>query len=172
MVYISQYTLLWLLPVIFMIHRFEELIMVQDYVKNNFDDIVFKSPGKLIKRLRAIAVMPAANYCATALVEFATITVVTLFASEIGKYNLFASVTLFLFMHTFIHLALSVHLKRLTPGIITGLAIVIPYGLKVFMFLLAKGNINIGVIFLYICILILIYPPFRNVMYIWGTVKK
>ena len=172
MVYISEYTLLWLLPIIFMIHRFEELIMMQEYVKDNFDDIVFKSPEKLIKRLRAISVMPANHYCATAFVEFATISLITFYTAETRRYNLFGAVSVFLFLHTFIHLTASIHLKKLTPGIITGLAIVIPYGFKIFMFLTTKETVNIGTILLNIIFILIVYPPFRNMMQMWGSKKR
>lgn len=172
MVYISEYTLLWLLPIIFMFHRFEELIMMQDYVKDHFDDIVFKSPGKWIKRLREITVTPPANYAASAFVEFAAITIITFYTAETRRYQFFAAITVLIVLHTFIHLFASIYLRKLTPGIITGLALVIPYGFKIFLFLTTKETVNVGTIFLLMIVILIVYPPFRNIMKMLGTKKR
>jgi hypothetical protein len=172
MVYISEYTLLWLLPVVFMLHRFEEMIMVQDNTRDPFEDIVLKLPGKRMKRLRFFTVMSSSYFYATAFVEFAAITLVTLYSAELRRYNMLAAITVFLFLHTFIHLLASIQLKKLTPGIITGLAIIIPYGFKIFMFLTSKDTVHPGAILLNLCILLAVYPPFRNLMQIQSLRKK
>jgi hypothetical protein len=95
-----------------------------------------------------------------------------LYSAELRRYNMLAAITVFLFLHTFIHLLASIQLKKLTPGIITGLAIIIPYGFKIFMFLTSKDTVHPGAILLNLCILLAVYPPFRNLMQIQSLRKK
>ncbi len=172
MINISENTLFWLFPIIFMIHRFEDLIIMPEYSKNRFDDFIFKTTGDKMKRIRSLSLVPKSLYITVAAIEFIFISVITLISTETGKFNFFTVINILLFIHVYIHISMSVGLKKLTPGFITAVVLIIPYELKLLWYMLRNMDLQGKTILLYLCVILIIYPPVYNILYIWKYGKS
>lgn len=109
--------IVWLLPVLFMIHDFEELIMINVWKKRNKNYIEeLKAQNKKVPYDFSGS---TASYAIGIFEEFIIISVVTLlsylFNNYILWYGLFIAVTL----HFFAHIYLYIKFKRYVPGNIT-----------------------------------------------------
>jgi hypothetical protein len=56
-------TLIWLFPIMFILHDFEEIIMVEKWIKKNSDVICEKLPRKIANRVIKQFSMSTAQFC-------------------------------------------------------------------------------------------------------------
>ncbi|WP_215830050.1 HXXEE domain-containing protein [Pelorhabdus rhamnosifermentans] len=114
-------SMMWLFPIVFMIHEFEEIIFLPRWMKKNSIDLHKKIPHiaqKMVLRLEALS---TAAFAVAVFEEFILLSVLTLFCVEGGLYSLFAAVTIGYLVHVVIHLAQAMFLRRYIPAVGTGL---------------------------------------------------
>ena len=157
-------TLIWLFPVIFILHDFEEIILMEKFMKENSNTIYEKLPKKMADRIIKQFSMSTAQFSVAVLVIFLFVSSSTYMASQyynqspFGNIYFFTIVMLVFFLHSFTHLGQSIFLRSITPGVVTSIVIVIPYCIVLFHSLFVNGLINW--ISLYICLpfILLIFP--------------
>ena len=114
-------TLLWLLPVVFMIHDFEEIIMIPSWMERNRAEILARFP-KLGKRLLSqFGNLSGPGFSVAVLEEFVLISVMTLLAVENSWYNLWTGLMLAFFLHLFMHVGQFLVFQKYIPAIVTSL---------------------------------------------------
>lgn len=142
-------SLMWLFLAAFMIHEFEEIIFVESWMKKNYQRIHKLVPSSFAKLLREMSGIKSSQFAVAVFTEFIVFIPVTYLAVEHHIYFLFIGFNALLFIHVFTHLGQSIYLKSYTPGVITGIIVVLPYSLYLFYRMLNEELVSIKEILLY-----------------------
>jgi uncharacterized protein with HXXEE motif len=166
-------TLIWLFPIAFTLHDFEEIIFFEPWLKRNAGElrgiIEKRAPVFLRAQLHGILEKPATELSATIALIFLVTIISSVLAITSNFYFLFLLTSGMFFLHGFGHVAQSVALRKYVPGAITSVVIVIPYGL-----ILCFGLINdaiVGGFGLFACLLFsaVLLLPFILIMHRVGS---
>jgi len=112
-------TIIWLLPIVFMIHDFEEIIFFKSWMNKNKDYLAEKFP-KISKRFLPRFVNLSTSAFALAVAEeFVLMSVITTGSVLFDNYVLWLAAFMGFFVHLLIHLGQWVILKRYIPAIWT-----------------------------------------------------
>ncbi len=122
----SLVTVLWLFPVVFMLHDFEEIVLVETWMRRNGDEVRrrFRFARGAIDHLTDL---PTAAFALVVAEEFLIISAVTLAAVELGWYEMWAGILIAFLLHLVGHLAQFLALRHYIPAIVTTL-LALPYG--------------------------------------------
>lgn len=162
-------TLIWLFPVSFMFHDFEEIVLWEPWMKRNGEDLRRRVPKAFANGLMSIAGKSAAELSVAVCLIFAVTASAALLASY-GQYQLFLLTSGMYFVHGFGHLAQVGVLRRYVPGALTSALIVIPYGLVLYRRLIAGGIVDLPTILLYWLAGAVLMIPFILTMHKVGDV--
>lgn len=139
-------TLIWLFPIVFILHDFEEIIMAEKWLQRNAIIINEKLPPKLAERVLKQFSMSTAQFAVAVLVIFLFVSSSTFMASQYMNHGVFANIHYFtvlmmiFFIHVFTHIGQSIWTRSITPGVITSVMIVLPYS-TVMIYSLLKNEI-------------------------------
>ncbi len=144
---VDTHTLIWLFPIAFMVHDFEEIILGEPWLRKNGAEI------KALIRKRVPA-FPAEQICAAldkSAAEFALavslifpLTFISAFlAVEYQRYGFFLLGSGLFFLHAFMHVGQAIALRRYVPAVITSVLVIIPYGLVLFGRLIDAGIVDV-----------------------------
>ncbi|WP_160672252.1 HXXEE domain-containing protein [Clostridium sp. C8-1-8] len=127
----TLFTMIWLFPILFMLHDFEEILMITAWQEKNKQYIAGR-PGKFIPYNFKGSTASIAFGVA---IEFLIISILTIIAylsnSFIGWFGLFTAFVI----HLVLHIIMSINFKRYVPGVFTSvlflpLCIFIEYKIK------------------------------------------
>lgn len=127
--------IVWLLPIVFMIHDFEEIIFFKSWITKNSPYLKKRFPflaKRLLPRMEALSV-PA--FAVAVFEEFVLLSVITFTAFYFDYYSIWLAVFMAFFIHLFIHIIQWIVLKRYIPAIITSI-LALPYCVYGFMIVL------------------------------------
>ena len=162
--WIDIQTLIWLFPIMFILHDFEEIIMVEKWLNTKSPILYAKLPKKAADRVIKQFSMSTAQFAVAVVVIFFFVSSSTFSASQFvnqeqfGNIYIFIIVTLTFFLHAFTHLGQSIFLCSITPGAVTSLIIIIPYSLILYRSLLMNNVITWNNIFICLPFCLLIIP--------------
>ncbi|THE11625.1 HXXEE domain-containing protein [Bacillus timonensis] len=157
-------TLIWLFPIMFILHDFEEIIMVERWMKRNSTKIYNILPERFADRVIKQFSMSTAQFAVAVLIIFLFVSSSTVMANQYVNQGLFGNIyiftitTLVFFLHAFTHIGQSFILRSVTPGAFTSLIVIIPYSLVLFRSLLVNEVITWKIIFLCLPFCLLIIP--------------
>lgn len=114
-------TLMWLLPCVFMLHDFEEIIMFQPWLNKHWPDLAKRFPGKVLKTMEKQKNMSAPAFTFAVAEEFIILLIFTLIATEFELYNLWTGVMLGFFIHLIIHIGQFIIYRGYVPVIATSI---------------------------------------------------
>ena len=125
--------LMTLLPVVFMIHDFEEVIMFRSWLERNRKELKTRFPKVevILTRLRFFELSTPAFSVAVAH-EFLLLSIVSLTAVFCEAYEWWFAAFMAFFLHLFVHVAQWVTYRKYVPVIITSIA-ALPYCVYTFM---------------------------------------
>lgn len=156
--------LIWLFPIIFGIHDFEEIIVVEKWVSKNKNDLEKRLPkwaGTFFERnfAKKTNQFSMVVYAEFILISFAALLV---FLNGFqGWYKwLFLGLYAVFFLHSFTHIGQSILLKRYTPGVITSIMFIIPYGIWFYRVFLENNTIGVQDIWMSIPMGVLLFALF------------
>jgi hypothetical protein len=129
---IDLHTLIWLFPVFFMIHDFEEIIWVESWTEIHVETLYATVPKPFKRVVKSFHGMKSSQFAVAVALEFIIFLPVTLMASDFHHYLLFIGFNLILFLHVFTHLGQSLLLKMYTPGVVTAVFVLPPYTFYLF----------------------------------------
>lgn len=124
-------TIIYLLPLVFMLHEFEEIIIMPDWLQQNQVQLVrrfpatqrmFRSPGKLSAPAFTLAVAE----------EFILLSVCTVIATAYGHITAWYCCLLAFGIHLIVHLLQFLIIRRYIPAIVTTL-LCLPYCIRAFI---------------------------------------
>jgi hypothetical protein len=166
-------TLIWLFPVAFMLHDFEEIILGEPWLKKNADDVLARLPrrvpGFLRKQIRDVSAKSAGEFAFSVGLIFALVSLSAYLALEVGQYTFFLLASGGFFLHGFMHVGQAVLLRRYVPAVITSLVIAIPYGLLLFPRLIQQGVVTLPSLLVYFVLAIVLIGPFIFVIHFVGA---
>jgi Protein of unknown function with HXXEE motif len=158
-------TLIWLFPVVFIFHDFEEIIMMEKWVKRNSSTITEKLPPRIARRVIRQFSLSTAQFAAAVLVVFLFVSVSTFMASQYvndgdfrGNIYMFTVLQLVFFIHVFTHVGQSILFRCVTPGVITSVLFVLPYSTVMLRELLIHELITWHTIFISLPFVFLMLP--------------
>ena len=110
-------TIIWLLPIVFMIHDFEEIIFFKQWINKNKDYLTEKFP-KISKRfLPRFNSLSTSAFAVAVAEEFVLLSLITLGSVLIGNYVIWLAAFMGFFVHLLMHLGQWIILKRYIPAI-------------------------------------------------------
>ena len=111
--------IVWLLPIVFMIHDFEEIIFFKSWISKNRDYLAKKFP-KLSKRfLFRLENLSTSAFALAVAEEFVLLSLITLGSILFDNYLLWLAAFMGFFVHLLIHLVQWIVVKRYIPAIYT-----------------------------------------------------
>jgi hypothetical protein len=165
-IHIDQLTvlLIWLFPIIFGIHDFEEIIVVEKWVSKNKEDLIKILPKRASSLFEKNFAQKTNQFSLVVYVEFILISLSTIFVFlngfnggykwlYLGLYSVF-------FLHAFTHIGQTILLKRYTPGVITSVLFIIPYGVWFYCVLLENNTLVVRDLWISIPIGIFLFALF------------
>ena len=152
--WIDVQTLIWIFPIMFILHDFEEIILVEKWMSENLKKICERLPTKIANEVIRQFSMTTVQFAVAVLVIFLFVSGSTIMANQylinesfVYIYP-FIIVTLIFFLHAFTHIAQSIFFGSITPGAITSVIIIIPYSVVLYNALLINEIITWKVIFI------------------------
>ncbi|MEW5960930.1 MAG: HXXEE domain-containing protein [Chloroflexota bacterium] len=112
-------TIMWLLPIVFMIHDFEEIIMFRAWLMTDGDKVRQQFPRRGGQFLRPLEGLSTAAMTMAVAVIFLVLSTLTILAVELNLYNFWAGLMLGFFIHLIAHIGQYVLMKRYIPCVIT-----------------------------------------------------
>ncbi len=168
----DTYRLIWLFPIVFILHDFEELLLFEPWLKKNasfiLDRIKNKVPAFLEGQLNTVLKKSTTQFALPISLIFILTCISSLLAAEYGKYSFFLIASSLFFLHGFMHIGQAIFLRRYVPAIITTVFIIIPYGVVLFWSLIVSGIIGIPSLFIIFLVAAVIAIPFILLMHIVG----
>ena len=156
--------LIWLFPIAFMLHDFEELILFEPWLKKNASVIIErvknKVPAFLEKQLSMIVGKTTTQFAFPICLIFILTIISSLVAAGFGKYTFFLLASSLFFLHGFMHVGQAIFLRRYVPALITSVLIVIPYGIVLFWKLIVTGIVAFPQLVIYFMVSIVLGVPF------------
>jgi len=127
-------TLMWLLPVVFMFHDFEEIIMMKPWFAKNSRDLQQRFPLMASRLLPHFESLSTSSFALAVAEEFLLLSVITFLAVEHELYALWTGFLLAFFFHLIVHLIQFALYRKYVPVIMTSL-LSIPYCIFALYFL-------------------------------------
>jgi hypothetical protein len=165
---IDTRTLIWLFPVAFMFHDFEEITFWEPWLNKHGDEVKRRVPGFLAKHVAAIVGKSTTQLTLPIFLIFGLTALSSFLAAEFDQYGLFLAASGLFFIHGFMHLGQAIALRRYVPAVITSALIVIPYGLVLFWRLTSEGIVGLAGLFIYFLLGAVLMVPFILVMHTAG----
>jgi hypothetical protein len=120
--------LIWLFPVVFLIHDGEEVWWAEAWVRENAAKLEERLAGLPVARpLLTWAKGNSRSRFAFIVFCLAILTVVCAYQASQGEYLLFAGAVAVLFGNVFTHLGQSIAFGGYTPGVVTAVLVALPY---------------------------------------------
>ncbi len=170
---LTTQTLIWLFPIAFMFHDFEEVILREPWLKKNAGDVLARLPrgvpAFLRKQIRAVFAETAGEFAFPVGLAFALASFSAFLALEYGQYAFFLLASGGFFLHGFMHVGQALLLRRYVPAVITSLVIAIPYGLLLFPRLIQQGVVSLPGLLVYFLVAIVLVGPFIFVVHFVGA---
>jgi hypothetical protein len=164
--------LVWLFPIVFILHDFEELILFEPWLKHNASTIrvlaARRLPGFMARQIEVILAktspqfaLPIALICLLTLIS-------TLLWTELGLAGPFLLASSLYFLHGFMHIGQALLMRKYIPALLTSILVVVPYGLLLFWNLLAAQIITWPVLLVYFGAAACLAVPFILGMHVLG----
>ena len=166
-------TLIWLFPIAFMVHDFEELILSDAWLGKNASQmkvlIRARFPAAAAGRMCAVMDKSAAELAVPVSLIFLTTCVATFGAAVYRQYGFFVLASELFFLHAFMHIGQAIALRRYVPAVLTSILIIVPYGLILFPHLIAERIVDAPTLLIDEGISVVVAMPFILVMHEIGS---
>ncbi len=112
-------TIVWLLPIVFMLHDFEEIIFFKGWIAKNKEELSSRFP-KLYKRfLPRFENLSVQAFSLAVAEEFLLLSFITVLSVVFGSYLLWLGVFMGFFIHLIVHLIQWIVFRKYIPAICT-----------------------------------------------------
>jgi len=111
--------LIWLFPIIFMIHEFEEIILMRWWLGKNKEPIIRKYPNLGKRVLGQFESISTEAFSLIVAEEFFIVSVIVIISAFTKNFELYLGLIVAYFIHLLTHLIQTIVIRKYTPGIIT-----------------------------------------------------
>jgi len=140
---ISIGTLIWLFPISFLIHDFEEIIFVDSWFKKYYAKFLPRVPNRMKSTFQDLARTTSARFSIPVFFQFIMYVVASFIAVEQQIYGPLIGFNLILFLHVFMHIGQSLYLQVYALGVGSAICITLPYSIYLFYRFLNERIINL-----------------------------
>ena len=161
--------LIWIFPIIFMIHEFEEIIFIRWWLGKNREPILKKYPNLGKRVLRKFELISTETFSLIVAEEFLIVSFVVILSALTTNFNLYFGLIVAYFIHLLTHLIQAIAIRKYTPGIITTFLTGI-FCVFVFFRLVNSGLLSFNLAFFYSVVLTLVV--FMNLRLMHHLAKK
>jgi hypothetical protein len=169
---LNTHTLIWLFPIAFMFHDFEEIILFEPWLRKNAaaikSRIQNRVPAFLVKQIETILTKSTTEFTFPVTLIFALTGIAAFLAVEYASYDFLLLASGSFFLHGFMHLGQAIVLRRYVPAMISSALIVIPYGIVLYARLIEEKIVDMPELLGYFLIAIALTIPFILVMHLVG----
>ncbi len=158
-------TLIWLFPIAFMFHDFEEIIFWELWLKKHGEEVKRRVPAFLAKPVSIVVEKSTAEASFSIFLIFSLTVLASFLAVRYEKYGFFLLASGAFFLHGFMHLGQAVVLRKYIPAVITSALIVIPYGLILYGRLIQEGVVGMPGLLIYFLFAVILIIPLILVMH-------
>lgn len=116
---LSDETVFWLLPVVFMIHDFEEIIMIRPWLDRNRDSLNSRFPAAAAGVISTTGSLSVNAFAILVAVEFIILSAVSFLAAEFRYVHLWSGFLIAFLIHIVIHVAQFIAWRGYTPAALT-----------------------------------------------------
>ena len=114
--------IVWLLPIVFMIHDFEEIIFFKSWIMKNKEYLSEKFPRLSKRLLFRLEKMSVPAFSLAVAEEFVLLSIVTVLSVVFESYLLWLGIFMGFFIHLLVHLVQWIALRKYLPAIYTSIA--------------------------------------------------
>lgn len=139
---ISLSTLIWLFPITFLLHDFEEIILVEVWFRKWYPKFEHRVPNRLKRTLQTFAKTSAAKFSIPVVLQLIFYILACYLAAEKQMYGMFLGFNLLNLLHVFTHIGQSLFIRSYALGVVTAICITFPYSLYLFSRLLQDQIVN------------------------------
>lgn len=144
--------LVWLVSSVFIIHDFEEIIVLEKWLIKNENELLMTIPMKFHNYFNKLFPKKTSSFACAVLVEYIGL-LGCIFLSLFANYHEWSTIGILavvsiLFLHSFTHIGQMVLLKRYTPGVLTAIFVVIPFSVYFYEFVLSHDIVQWKLIWL------------------------
>jgi hypothetical protein len=166
---IDTRTLLWLFPIVFMFHDFEEIILGEPWLRKHGgkikEQVERRVPAAISRQIGAVLEKSAAELSLPVSLIFCLTFLAAFVAVEYGQYGFFVMASVVFFLHGFMHIGQAILFRGYIPAVISSVVFVIPYGLMLFPRLLSEGIVDVTGLAVSAVVAIVLTIPFILVMH-------
>lgn len=167
---------IWLFLVVFMLHDLEEIIVVENWLTRHRKQLIRKLPVALEKHFKPLLFMTTAQFAVAVTGIFIILSAAVLLTAATwskGTYLPFFLVCLHvMFLHVFTHIGQTILLRSYTPGVVTAVALILPYGLYTYTRLLEEGVVTWSLMLSTLPFVLLIVPVLHLVLSLGQKASK
>ena len=138
---LSDETLFWLLPVFFMIHDFEEIIMIKPWLRRNGDALRARFPVVAAKMIPSTGSLSTNAFAVLVAIEFIALSAVAFLAAEFRCVHLWSGFLIAFLIHIAMHVAQFVAWRGYVPAVLTCVPALM-YGAVAVEHAVAKGFLS------------------------------
>lgn len=165
----DTHALIWLFPIAFMFHDFEEFLLFEPWLRKNADEIrdriKNRIPAFLAKQIDAVLVKSTIEFVLPISLIFGLTFISSFLAVEYESYGFFLLASGAFFLHGFMHLGQAIILRKYVPAVISSVLIVIPYGLVLYRRLIEERIVNTPSLLIYFLFAVALVIPFILIMH-------
>jgi len=114
-------TFLWMLPLVFMFHDFEEILMTRAWTERYQSELNTRLPHFVKRFMAHSAKLSTAGFALAVAEEFLLLSVLTIISIEFKLYVLWAALMLGFFLHLLIHIGQALYIRHYVPAVITSI---------------------------------------------------
>jgi hypothetical protein len=118
---ISINSLMWLLPIVFMLHEFEEIIMGKAWMRHEADRLRGRLPAFALRILAPMQSLSTSAFSLAVAEEFVLLSGITWMCVAQGWFSLWAGMVLGFFIHLVLHVLQAAAYRRYIPAVITAI---------------------------------------------------
>lgn len=118
----SLETLMWSLPIVFMLHDFEEIIMFQPWLQRESARLRERFPRFAPRMLGQFERLSTSSFALAVAEEFVLLSAVTYWCVASQRYTTWTAILLFFFLHLLMHIGQFAVYQRYIPTIVTSVA--------------------------------------------------
>lgn len=124
-------TIIYLLPLVFMLHEFEEIIMLPTWLRQNQAQLVRRFPAAQ-RIFHSLGKLPTPAFSLAVTEEFLLLSACTLIATAYGHITAWYCCLLAFSVHLIVHLIQFLIIRKYIPAIVTTL-LCLPYCVRAFI---------------------------------------
>ncbi len=166
---IDMHTLIWLFPIAFMFHDFEEIILGGPWLRKYAGEIEARIKNRvpvfLAEQIGAVLDKSATELAFPVGLIFSLTFISSFVAVVYEQYGFFLLASGSFFLHGFMHLGQAIALRKYIPAVISSGLIVIPYGLALYWRLIKDGIVDLPGLLTYYLLAVVLTIPFILVMH-------